>query len=96
VLRAAICSALLATTLAGAADRSRAERAAFVRENPCPSTGKPRGPCPGHEVDHVRALCAGGAGHRSNMAWRRITEHKAKTQRDVGACRAQRRGLAVE
>ena len=40
-----------------AAPRSMAERAAFVRHNPCPATGLRRGSCPGWEVDHVVALC---------------------------------------
>lgn len=28
-------------------------RNAFIRANPCPSTGKPRGPRPGWVVDHI-------------------------------------------
>lgn len=78
---------------AGAAERSRAARAEFQRHNPCPSTGRTRGPCPGYQVDHVRALCAGGTDHPSNMAWLTISQHQEKTRRDVGACRAQRAGV---
>jgi hypothetical protein len=86
-----LCLALIGA--AAAADRSRAARAEFVRTNPCPATGKTLGPCPGHEVDHVRALCAGGTDHASNMAWLTVAEHKRKTRDDVGACRAQRAGV---
>jgi hypothetical protein len=94
VLRAAICSALLASVAAAsAADRSRVERAAFQRENPCPSTGKPRGPCPGWQVDHRVSLCASGADTRGNMQWLRVEEHRRKTPKDVGECRAKLAGV---
>lgn len=76
-----------------AADRSRTERAAFVRDNPCPATGKTSGACPGWQVDHVRALCAGGTDHATNMQWLAEADHKRKTRDDVGKCRAQRAGV---
>ncbi len=70
--------------------RSAAERMAFIRENPCPETGQRRGACPGWEVDHIQALCAGGADHRSNMQWLTVAEHRAKTRQDVRICRVLR------
>lgn len=42
------------------AERSRQQRAAFMKVHRCPSTGKPRGSWPGYVVDHVVPLCAGG------------------------------------
>jgi hypothetical protein len=90
VLAAAL---LLVAMAAQAIDRSRAARAEFVRSNPCPATGKISGACPGYQVDHVRALCAGGTDHASNMAWLTIEEHKRKTRGDVGVCRAQKAGV---
>ncbi len=33
-----------------------AEHRAFVREHPCPATGRTSGACPGYVVDHVRPL----------------------------------------
>ena len=69
--------------------RSAAERSAFIRSNPCPATGQRRGACPGFEVDHVQALCAGGVDHHSNMQWLTVAEHRAKTRQDVKACRTR-------
>ncbi len=71
-----------------AAPRSMAERAAFVRHNPCPATGLRRGSCPGWEVDHVVALCAGGADTRANMQWLTVQDHREKTRHDRRICRA--------
>jgi hypothetical protein len=36
--------------------RNPAARRAFVREHPCPATGKTSGACPGYVVDHIKAL----------------------------------------
>jgi len=67
--------------------RSAAERAAFVRQNPCPATGLRRGVCPGWEVDHRQPLCAGGSDHRGNMQWLTVVDHKNKTRLDRFICR---------
>jgi len=75
---------------ADAADRSKAQRAQFVRSVPCPETGITRAACPGWEVDHVVPLCAGGADRPANMQWLLVAEHKAKTRQDVKACRLRR------
>lgn len=69
--------------------RSTVERHAFVKEQACPATGQHRLPCQGWHIDHVIALCAGGADHRSNMQWLTIEEHKTKTKQDVRSCRAK-------
>ena len=50
----------LATALGACAERSRAERAAFQRANPCPVNGARAGPCPGWQIDHIQPLCAHG------------------------------------
>lgn len=65
-----------------------AERAAFVRHNPCPETGLRRGACPGWQVDHVVALCAGGQDTRANMQWLTVADHRVKTRQDRRICRA--------
>jgi hypothetical protein len=59
-------------------ERSPAQRAAFVRTHPCPSTGKSHGACPGYVVDHVVALKRGGADNASNMQWQTTANAKAK------------------
>lgn len=69
--------------------RSTVERHAFVKEHPCPATGRPRLPCPGYQIDHAIPLCAGGPDLRSNMQWLTIEAHKAKTKLDVRACRSR-------
>lgn len=91
----AIKAALAAVTLLAllplqAGQRSAAEVAAFKRANPCPATGLRRGSCPGHEVDHIEPLCAGGPDTRENMQWLTVAEHRAKTRSDVRICRVIR------
>ena len=70
-----------------ATKRSRVEVVKFKLSNTCPSNGlKQKGPCPGHEVDHIIPLCAGGADKVRNMQWLRVEAHKAKTKKDVKHC----------
>ena len=80
--------------------RSRAVRAAFQREHPCPvpevrirpgTAGGRRGACPGWQIDHVHALCRGGPDTVDNMAWVTVEDHKVKTRLDVRECAALRR-----
>lgn len=72
--------------------RDRQQRRAFVREHPCPVTGKRSGPCPGWQVDHVIPLCAGGADHPKNMQWLTVRRHRIKTSTDLRLCHTPRRG----
>jgi 5-methylcytosine-specific restriction endonuclease McrA len=58
--------------------RCSAARAAFERDNPCPSTGQPQGACPGYVVDHIVPLKRGGADLPSNMQWQTVEDAKAK------------------
>lgn len=86
---------LLLTAFAGSAqavDRSRTLRAEWMRENPCPATGRTSGPCFGFEVDHVVPLCLGGqvVDATRNLRWITVADHKAKTRDDVRLCRAVR------
>jgi hypothetical protein len=50
----------------------------FKRTNPCPSTGKSSGSCPGYVIDHVKPLKRGGADTPANMQWQ--TEGAAKSK----------------
>ncbi|APW37625.1 HNH endonuclease [Rhodoferax koreense] len=70
--------------------RDRAEVRAFIKEHPCPATGRTRGACPGYQVDHTIPLCAGGPDKRENMFWLSVEDHKFKTFTDVRECRKLR------
>ncbi len=58
--------------------RSRAVRSSFHRSNPCPSTGRNRGSCPGYEVDHIVPLACGGSDSVGNMQWLTKTANRRK------------------
>lgn len=84
-----LLSLFLLPTLADAkTERRHAAKAEFMRENPCPATGKKRGRCPGWEVDHVVPLKCDGPDHKSNMQWLTVREHKRKTAREARLCRS--------
>lgn len=70
----------------GRIKRSKAAKAAFERQNPCPSTGKSSGRCPGYVVDHVKPLECGGADAPGNMQWQTVANGKAKDKTE-GQCR---------
>jgi hypothetical protein len=67
--------------------RSRAARAEFEREHPCPTTGRTSGACPGYVVDHVKPLACGGADAPSNMQWQTVAEGKAKDKWERVGCK---------
>ena len=75
--------------------RSKALRAEFQRLNHCPATGKPRGACPGYEVDHREALVCGGKDELQNMQWLTVEEHRAKTTVEVKLCRPRQAARSV-
>jgi len=62
----------------GHIERSSAARSQFIRQHPCPSTGKTSGACPRYVVDHVQALKHGGRDAPDNMQWQ--TENAAKAK----------------
>lgn len=62
--------------------RDPAQRSAFQRTHPCPSTGKTSGACPGYVVDHVKPLKRGGADAPSNMQWQTKEAAKEKDRRE--------------
>ncbi len=62
----------------GRIKRDPHQRAAFMKSNPCPSTGRRSGACPGYVVDHVTPLKRGGADRPSNMQWQSTRNAKAK------------------
>ena len=56
--------------------RSSQAKHQFQKSNPCPSTGKSSGSCPGYVIDHVTPLKRGGADAPGNMQWQ--TKEAAK------------------
>jgi hypothetical protein len=62
----------------GRIKRSAAAKDAFKRQQPCQSTGRGSGACPGYVIDHVNPLECGGADDPSNMQWQTIADGKAK------------------
>jgi 5-methylcytosine-specific restriction endonuclease McrA len=67
--------------------RSRAARAEFQRQHPCPSTGRTSGACPDYVVDHVKPLACGGADASSNMQWETVAGGKAKDKWEAIGCK---------
>lgn len=66
--------------------RSSSAKAEFKRQQPCPSTGQPRGTCPGHIVDHIVPLYAGGPDEPGNMQWQTIDDGKRKDREKLRMC----------
>lgn len=66
--------------------RSRLVLVEFQRQNPCPSTGRARGPCPGFVKDHIKALACGGADAVSNIQWQTVADAKAKDRVELKEC----------
>ncbi len=67
--------------------RNSSQRAAFMRDHPCPATGRTRGPCPGYIVDHIEPLCADGPDNPGNMQWQTVEEAKEKDRKEREMCR---------
>lgn len=68
----------VARATSGKIERSPRARAEFKHSNPCPSTGRPSGGCPGYIIDHIVALKRGGADHAGNMQWQTIAAAREK------------------
>lgn len=86
--RVVIFSAVLAFAAASeSAPRSAAARAEFKRQQPCPATGQPRGPCAGYVIDHITPLCAGGPDTPGNMQWQTVADAKIKDRAERAQCR---------
>jgi hypothetical protein len=83
----ALACGLLFLWMNAADARDRNVPAEFRKIYACPATGLKTGPCPGWNIDHHIALCAGGPDTIANMNWMTIEDHKAKTKLDMKECR---------
>src|SRR5690348_16098016 len=59
----------------------------FQRLNPCPSTGKNYGGCPGYIRDHIIPLCLNGPDTPANMQWQTVEDSLRKDDEERAACR---------
>jgi len=66
--------------------RDPAQRAAFVRQYPCPVTHLTHGACTGWVVDHIKPLACGGADRPENMQWQTAADGKAKDRIERIGC----------
>lgn len=62
----------------GKIKRSSSAKNTFKKKQPCPSTRKSKGSCPGYVIDHKIPLKKGGADSPSNMQWQTKEAAKAK------------------
>lgn len=62
----------------GRIERSSVAKSQFKKSQPCPSTGKSTGACPGYVIDHVTPLKRGGPDTPSNMQWQTKAAANAK------------------
>lgn len=53
-------------------------RSLFLKQNPCPSTNKNFGSCPGYIVDHIIPLKRGGPDRPHNMQWQTVEDANQK------------------
>ena len=63
--------------------RSEATRNHFKKLQPCPSTGKHSGSCPGWVIDHVLPLACGGPDAVTNMQWQTFPDSKLKDKWEI-------------
>lgn len=62
----------------GRITRSEHAKREFSKSQPCPSSGKTSGSCPGYVIDHISPLKRGGADAPYNMQWQTTEQAKEK------------------
>ena len=67
----------------GRIKRSPAAKDHFKKTNPCSSTGKSSGACPGYVIDHVVPLKRGGKDAFENMQWQTKEAAKLKDRTEL-------------
>lgn len=77
-----LAMALLCAQAEATTPRGTAAPAAFRKINPCPSTHKTTGACPGWVMDHLHSLRCGGADVPENLWWMTTEEAKVKDKQE--------------
>lgn len=83
-------ASVASSAVMAAEHRSSETTRAFQYLNPCPSTGRGNGACPGYVKDHIVPLCAGGADVVGNMQWQTVLDAKIKDRSEREMCLWQR------
>jgi hypothetical protein len=91
-----IISMLIVLPVGASEKRSSVPLHEFQKHNPCPSTGKTTGACPGHVKDHKWPLCAGGPDVEWNIQWQTVEEAKVKDVLEKQVCAQLRKEKKVE
>lgn len=88
VIRFFILFVMLTLSFSVYAERKRSYKAKslFKATHYCPSTGRPKGACPGYVIDHIIPLACGGADLPNNMQWQTKQEAKAKDKWERRGC----------
>ena len=76
----------LPTTSDARIKRDQSAKVEFKREQPCPATGAPKGPCKGWVIDHIQPLAFGGTDAAFNMQWQTVADGKAKDKWERKGC----------
>lgn len=87
VRAALLCCVLIAAPAEARQHRSHAVLRQFQADNPCPSTGRKMGACPGYIKDHIKALACGGPDAVENLQWQTVADAKAKDKVELQGCR---------
>lgn len=87
-----LLSAMLVFQADAGQHRSYKAKRDFKLEQPCPSTGRSKGACPGWIIDHIEALACGGADAPENMQWQTVEDAKAKDRWERKGCNVQQQG----
>jgi|TARA_B110000908_G_C9849043_1_gene269065 5-methylcytosine-specific restriction endonuclease McrA len=81
-----IASVCVSISVQAESNRSYKAKKAFKITHPCPSTGRTKGSCPNHIIDHIKPLACGGADSPENMQWQTKLEAKAKDKWERKGC----------
>lgn len=86
ILIALLLAVTFTSPAQGTTKRSQSATVEFKKQQPCPDTGSPKGPCKGYAIDHVKPLGCGGSDAPGNMQWQTTAVGKAKDKWERKGC----------